>query len=199
MPRHVAPLSAARQSRCGPVSTQTAGSGFDSGDSRNPPILTVPHSGEARWRCRAQLTETGTAGLGCPTATSRRSFMGTANGSRRPQAAAARPQRLQPGSTLSGNTTFVRSPRGQEEGLQLAWVQPALGPNTRTEVHAERAYLSDGAGDIGWRKAARKEHGKLAGPNKFSAHCPVMRPPGSTKLWRRRVWSTRSRAGKRET
>ena len=55
-----------------------------------PPILTVPHiAGEAnRWRCRAQLTETGTAGLGCPvTATSRRSFIGDCtNGSRRPQA-----------------------------------------------------------------------------------------------------------------
>jgi hypothetical protein len=52
--------------------------------------------------CGRKLAETGTAGLGYPTATSRHSFMGTANGSRRPQAAVARPQRLQPESTQSG-------------------------------------------------------------------------------------------------
>jgi hypothetical protein len=48
---------------------------------------------------RQDVAETGTAGLECPTATSRRSFMGTANGSSRPQAAVMRPQRLQPEST----------------------------------------------------------------------------------------------------
>ena len=48
------------------------------------------------------LAESGMAALECPTATSRRSFMGITNGSRRPQAAVARPQRLQPESTQSG-------------------------------------------------------------------------------------------------
>jgi hypothetical protein len=49
-----------------------------------------------------QQHRSGTAGFGCPTATSRRSFMGTANRSCRPQEAVMRPQRLQPESTRVG-------------------------------------------------------------------------------------------------
>ena len=36
-------------------STLSGSGGADSGDSRNPPILAVPHSGEAGWRCRSQF------------------------------------------------------------------------------------------------------------------------------------------------
>ena len=88
-----------------PLSVVTSSRSAENRNTHRPSSATtrgfVPRGLSYAKRRSETLHETGTAGLGCPTATSRRSFMGTANGSRRAQAAVARPLRLQPESTQS--------------------------------------------------------------------------------------------------
>jgi hypothetical protein len=74
---------------------------------------------------RPELAERRAAGFLCPTVTSRRSFIGTANDSRRPQAAVARPQRLQPESTP--RQSFASDPATDRSR-----------PNSEVRIHASR-------------------------------------------------------------
>ena len=104
-------------------------------------------------------------------------------------------------STLSGrNTTFVRSAAAAKKkasslrgsSLRLCSKHP------NEEVHAERAYLSDGAGDIGWRKAARKELQEVGWPQQIQRSLPSH----AAARFHQALASPRlvdpSRAGKRE-
>jgi hypothetical protein len=95
-----------------------------------------------------ELAEIGTAGLGCPTATSRRSFMGIANGSRPPQAAVMRPQRLQPESTQ------VRH-RSAYQQIPEADVQRCTTPRA---LRALRAHS-------GRARSSQRQTSSLRGPN----------------------------------
>jgi hypothetical protein len=52
-------------------------------------------------------------------------------------------------------------------------------------------YLSDGVGDIRWRKAACKEHGELLASTSSALTAQSCRRPVPPRFWRRRVWSTR--------
>jgi hypothetical protein len=85
-------------------------------------------AGRPQWaRCGRSFAGTGTAGLGCPTATSRHSFMGTANGNHRPQAAVARPQLLQPGTDRGCVTTSNCNGRGESISTAARGLRANLG------------------------------------------------------------------------